>query len=125
MASALKSSLKDMDKRERYINLLNDRVIDKLSKLDGIKINKTKYSIPHILSLSVENANIIANDLSKKEIYVTTNLSTEISPAVMAIYNDLKRSKETIRISISHLTTVLEINKFLEEFMIEYNKINI
>ena len=125
MASALKSSLKDMDKRERYINLLNDRVIDKLSKVDGIKINKTKYSIPHILSISVENANIIASNLSKKEIYVTTNLSTEISPSIMAIYNDLKRSRETMRISISHLTTVLEINKFLEEFMMEYNKINI
>lgn len=125
MLSALKSSLKDMDKRERYINLLNERIIEKLSKIDGIKINKTKYSIPHILNISFAHVdvNILVDNLSKKEIYVTTNLVNEISPSVMAIYNDLHRSKQTMRISLSHLTTVIEINKFLEEFMIEYNNI--
>ena len=39
----------------------------------------------------------------------------------MAIYNDLERSKRTLRISLSHLTTVLEINRFLEVFEVEYN----
>jgi len=38
----------------------------------------------------------------------------------MAIYNDLKRSRQTMRISLSHLTTVLEINRFLETFEVEY-----
>jgi cysteine sulfinate desulfinase/cysteine desulfurase-like protein len=42
----------------------------------------------------------------------------------MAIYNDLNRSKNTMRISLAHMTTVLEINRFLEVFEEEYNKLN-
>ena len=37
--------------------------------------------------------------------------------------NDLDRSKQTMRISLSHLTTVLEINNFLEIFIKEYNNL--
>ena len=125
MLGALKNSIKDIDKRERYINLLNERIIDKLSKIDGIKINKTKYSIPHILNISFDNivSELLVNRLADRDICVTSNLNTEISPSVMAIYNDIKRSKQTMRISLSHLTTVLEINKFLEVFIEEFSKL--
>ena len=126
MKDALKSSMKDLDKRERYINLLNERITTKLKTLNGIKINKTKYSIPHILSISFDsiNAEVLTSNLSLKEVYVSCNKTNELSSSVMAIYNDLKRSKSTIRISLSHLTTVLEINRFLEIFELEYNGLN-
>lgn len=125
MVSALKSSLKDLDKRERYISILNERIIEKLKDLQGIKINNTKYSIPHIVSISFDNisASMLANNLSLKDVFVTTNNQNEISPSVMAIYNDLKRSKEVMRISLSHVTTVLEVNNFLDIFVLEYNKL--
>jgi len=126
MKDAIKSSLKDIDKKERYVNLLNERIVNKLEKIDGIKINKTKYTIPHILNISFDkiSGETIANTLSNKEIYVSSNSNQEISNGVMAIYNDLERSKRTIRISLSHLTTVLEINRFLEVFEVEYIKLN-
>ena len=47
----------------------------------------------------------------------------EIASGVMAIYNDLNRSKSVMRISLSHMTTVLEINRFLEIFEVEYKKL--
>lgn len=127
MKVALKQALKDIDKREKYITLLNNRILDKLKNIEGIKINKTKYSIPHILSISFDKviAEILVNNLSNHEIYISANLSNEISSSVMAIYNDLNRSKQTIRISLSHLTTVLEINKFLEVFLVEYKNLNL
>ncbi len=126
MASALKASLKDLDKRERYISLLNDRIVEKLEKMPNLKINKTKYSIPHILNVSFDkvSAEMISAHLSDKEIYINVNKSNEISNAVMAIYNDLERSKRTMRISLSHLTTILEINRFLEVFELEYESLN-
>jgi len=126
MKEALKSAIKDIDKRERYVTLLNDRIVSKLSKISGIKINKTKYSIPHILSISFDNilSETLSNILSSKDIYVNANLNNEISSSVMAIYNDLKRSKSTMRISLSHLTTVLEINRFLEIFEVEYKSLS-
>ena len=125
MVTALKQSIKDMDKREKYINLLNDRLVDKLSKIEGIKINKTKYSIPYILNISFSSiiAETLSNVLSSNDIFVTTNLNNEISSSVMAIYKDLQRSKQTMRISLSHLTTVLEINNFLDIFIKEYNNL--
>lgn len=125
MKDALKNALKDIDKRERYITLLNDRIVSKLEGIDGITINKTKYSIPHILSISFTNvlAETMTNILSHNEIYVSSNTGNEIAPSVLAIYNELGRSKSCIRISLSHLTTVLEINRFLEVFVVEYNKL--
>ncbi len=127
MKDALKIALKDIDKRERYVNLLNERIISKLEKIEGIKINKSKYSIPHILSISLENINAesLGNALSNNEFYVSTNVFPEISNGVMAIYNDLERSKSCLRISLSHQTTVLEINRFLEVFEVEYMKLKI
>jgi len=118
MKESLKQSIKDLDKRERYINLLNDRIIDKLKNIEGVKINKTKYSIPHILNISFDNVSSLelTNILSNNEIYVNCNLGSEISSSVMAIYNDLNRSKQTMRISLSHL---------LEIFEAEYKKLNI
>jgi len=122
MKECIKASIKDIDKRDRYVNLLNDRIVSKLEKIEGIKINKTKYSIPHILNISFDSilSETLSNILSSKEIYVSNNLNNEISSSVMAIYNDLKRSRQTMRISLSHLTTVLEINRFLETFEVEY-----
>ena len=125
MKEAIKQAIKDLDKKERYINLLNERVVNKLNKLEGIKINKTKYSIPHILNISLDkiSSETMTNTLSNKEYYVSSNPNNEISSSVMAIYNDLERSKRTLRISLSHLTTVLEINRFLETFEVEYKKL--
>lgn len=125
MKEALKQAIKDIDKREKYVNLLNERITSKLSNIEGIKINKTKYSIPQILSLSFDNvqSEVLASALANKEFYVSTNMQNEISSSVMAIYNDLERSKSCMRISLSHLTTVLEINRFLETFELEYNKL--
>ncbi len=125
MKDALKVAIRDLEKREKYISILNERVVSKLSKLEGIKINKTNYSIPHIISLSLEGVSSLslANALSKEGIYVMANKQGEISSSVMAIYNDLERSKSCLRISLSHLTTVLEINRFLEIFEVEYKRL--
>ncbi len=125
MKDALKLTLKDTEKREKYINLLNERIISKISNLEGIKINKTKYSIPHMISISFDKVSSfeLANNLSKKDICVSTNKPGEICSSIMAIYNDLDRSKSCMRISLSHMTTVLEVNRFLEVFEVEYNKL--
>lgn len=125
MKEAIKTALKELDKKEKYVTLINERIVSKLEKLEGIEINKTKYSVPFILNISLKNINSIelANRLAANDICVSTNLPKEISPSVMAIYNDINRSKNTIRISLSHLTRIDEINRFLETFLVEYNSL--
>ena len=128
-SKALRIALTDIDKKEAYIKRLNDRIIEELSIYDDIKINKTKYSIPHILNVSLLNIKpeTFIHALDLHEIYVSTNTacsSNALSTGVMAIYNDAKRAMTTIRISLSSITTNEEINKFLECFHLEYNKLN-
>lgn len=118
----------DLEKRERFINLLNEKIVNHLKKYNQIYINKTKYAIPHILNISVMDVmpESLIHSLEEKEVYVGTNTacaSGELSTSVMALYNDLDRAKHTIRISLSYMSTTDEINKFLSIFDEAYAKL--
>ena len=130
LSKAIRLANNDLEKRERFVNLLNEKIVKFLEQYPNIKINKTKYSIPQILNISIMNImpETFLHILDKYEIYVGTNTacsSGNISNSVMAIYNDSKRAKHTIRISLSYVTTTDEINKFLEVFKEEYEKISL
>ena len=120
MAKALRIALTDLDKKENQIAKLNKKITDELLKLDKIVDNRTKYSIPHLINLSVGvNPEVLINALSEKEIYIGTQTACSIesiSSSIMAIYDDKKRASSTIRISISHITTVDEVNRFITYF---------
>ena len=128
-AKALRLSTNDIDKKENFVKRLNEKICNDIKDLDGILINKTKISIPHILNISLDSIRpeTFIHALEEYDIYVGTNTacsSGDLSTSVMAIYNDKKRAISTIRISISHLTTTDEINKFLNSFKIVYNKLH-
>ena len=125
LSKAIRLANTDLEKRERFVNLLNMKIVNFLEKYPEIKINKTKYSIPQILNISIMNImpETFLHMLDKHELYLSTNTacsSGEISNSIMAIYDDSKRAKHTIRISLSYVTTTDEINKFLEIFKEEY-----
>ena len=48
-----------------------------------------------------------------------------MSDAVYAVTKDREKSKHSIRISLSYLTTEEEIKEFLEKFKICYQKLNL
>ena len=128
-SKAIRLSTMDLDKKESFIRRLNDKICNEIKDLDGIQINKTKISIPHILNITLNNIKpeTFIHALEEYDIYIGTNTacaSGELSTSVMAIYNDKKRALSTIRISISHLTTTDEINKFLSGFKTVYNRLN-
>lgn len=127
LSKAIRLANTDLEKRERFVNLLNMKIVNFLEKYPEIKINKTKYSIPQILNISIMNImpETFLHMLDKHEVYLSTNTacsSGEISNSIMAIYDDSKRAKHTLRISLSYVTTTDEINKFLEIFKEEYEK---
>ena len=127
LSKAIRLANTDLEKRERFVNLLNMKIVNFLEKYPEIKINKTKYSIPQILNISIMNImpETFLHMLDKHELYLSTNTacsSGEISNSIMAIYDDSKRAKHTLRISLSYVTTTDEINKFLEIFKEEYEK---
>ena len=129
LSKAIRLANEGLEKKERFVELLNDKIMMALEKYPNIKINKTKYSIPQILNISVLDVmpESLVHALDKNEIYVSTNTacsSGELSSSVMALYNDLNRAKHTIRISLSYITTTEEINRFLEVFKREYEKLS-
>ena len=128
LSKALRIALTDLEKKEATVKQLNEKVCDGLSKLDGIVLNKTKYSIPHILNISLMNVRpeTLIHALEEDEIYISTNTacsSGDLSTAVMTLYNDKVRATTTVRISLSYVTTNEEIVKFLNIFGAEYNSL--
>ena len=128
-SKALRIAVSGVTKNEGIVKLLNDKLRTTIAKYPEIKINKTNYSIPHILNISLMNIKpeTFIHALEKRDIYVGSNTACshgKSSQAVMAVYNDKKRAETTIRISLSHLTSFDDINKFLYSFDIVYNKLN-
>ncbi len=128
LSKAIRLANDSLEKRERFISLLNNKIVSALEKYPNIKINKTKYSIPQILNISIMNVmpETFIHLMDKHEIYLSSNTacsSGDVSSSIMAIYNDQKRAKHTIRISLSYVTTTEEVNKFIDIFKSEYENI--
>lgn len=127
-SKALRIALTDLDKKEIYVKRLNDKIVSDINHYENIKINRTRYSIPHILNISLINIKpeTFVHAMEEHEVYISTNTacsSGELSTGVMALYGDTKRATTTIRISIASITTNEEINEFLTYFHGEYQKL--
>ncbi len=121
MEAALEEAFKHLGARLEIVCDLNRKLRVALSSLPFVTINSPAEASPYILNFSV--AGFRARDLiallSEQGICVSSK-SACCAPAapshpVMAMTNDRKRSLNTVRVSLSHLTTQDEINTFLRE----------
>lgn len=120
--AALKNALIDLEKKEHFVIRLNEKIENSLCDYEDIKINKTKYSIAHILNISLPkmSAGLIEKYLSDKDIFI--GYEEGLNTTVMAVYEDKKRATSTIRISLSYKTTTDEVKTFINEFINAYNQ---
>ncbi len=128
-SKAIRLNVHDLDRKETFIRKLNEKIVKELSQYEGVRINQTKYSIPHILNISLPKIRpeTFIHAMEEYEIYIGTNTacsSGEVSSSVMAVYNDQERASTTIRISLSYLTTTEEINRFLSCFELVYKRLS-
>lgn len=124
-SKALRVTLNNLEQKEHFVSKLNEKLVNRLKDYSKIKINKTSYSIPHILNISLMDikSETFVHAMAEDNIYISTNTACskgELSNAIMALYNDKKRASTTIRISLSHMTTLDEINEFLRVFEKNY-----
>ena len=127
LSKAIRLCLIDLDKKELYVKKLNEKIVDDLSHYPGLKFNNTKYSIYHVINISLMDIKpeSFVHAMEDHEVYISTNTacsSGELSTSVMALYGDKKRAMTTIRISLSCNTTMDEVNKFLTFFHGEYQR---
>ena len=119
---AFKLATKKFKKRYNQVKKLNTMLRKAFSKLNYVHINSPENAIPNTLNISLINKDTkdIVKKLNQKEIYVSTttacSLDNSPSKSVFAITGDEELAKNTIRISISHLTTTEEIKDFLKVF---------
>ena len=118
---ALLNAVNDIEKKEHFISRLNEKIINGLRNID-VNINRTNYSIAHIINISLpnNNAGLIYNALKEKKIFV--GYVDGLDTSVMAVYNDKKRASYTLVISLSYKTTTEEVSSFIGEFLLAYNK---
>ena len=127
-SKALRLALKDLPKKEETVRKYNEMIITHLRKYPNVLINTSKYCIPHILNISLMDIKpeTFIHALEADEVYVSSNTAcshAKRSESVMNMYNDLKRSETTIRISLSYMTLPSEINDFLNSFDKNYEKL--
>ncbi|MBP5407799.1 MAG: cysteine desulfurase, partial [Bacilli bacterium] len=117
IAKALRLMYEDFDKKYDYIKEMNDYLVSKLEKIDGIVINKNEYTIPHILNMSVLGIKpeTFQHALEEKEIYISTQTAcasgSGISASVLEFTHSEERASSSVRISLSYLTTKEEIDE--------------
>ena len=117
---ALKKSLENMEERRISVIDKNKKIVEYLKGKKNVTINSNDNSIPYIINFSVQNRK--SNDLQKlfndSEIYVSTKTSCcpieTPSKLVYAVTKNKSLASSSIRISLSHLTTNAEIDKFIE-----------
>ena len=122
------------EKQDDYYEIVenyNEKLRKELSKYDNVVINSNKYSIPHMLNISVLNVQpeTMQHELENYDIYISTqsacSSNNPVSRSVLEVTKDELAASHSIRISLSGLTTRDEINKFLDAFSECYTKLSV
>ncbi len=119
-SKALRLALTDLDKKYDHVKSLNSLLRDKLSKIDGVIINSNSFCIPHILNISIPGVKpeTMLHALEEENIYISTKTacskdnSDSLTLTTLGYNHDI--SGYSLRISLSYLTTVEEIDTFVE-----------
>lgn len=129
-AKALRLALENLDEKYKYVNELNTYLKEELSKIDGVTVNSSFLSIPHILNISVSGikSEVMLHALEQEEIYISTKTAcskdSSASLSLLAMGKSDKIAEHSLRISLSHLTTKEEVNKFLEVFKLKIQELS-
>lgn len=120
--TALRLVLTHQKERICCVQERNEQLRSALRRYPAVRINSPENAVPHILNLSVQGVKGTAfqRALSAQGICVSVKsaCSAEGTPskAVFAVSRDRKNALSSWRISLSHLTTPQEIDRFLSIF---------
>lgn len=114
-----------------YIEKLNLSIITHLKKYKEISINSTSNSLASTINISINNIKpeTFVHALDEEDIYISTksacSSTNTMSDSVYAVTKDRDKAQHSLRITLSHLTTEEEIERFLLVFDNCYQKLNL
>lgn len=119
---ALRLADEYFDSRIEIVRKHNDYLREKLSAYKKVRFNSPENAVPHILNISVNG--VKAKDfqaaLDKYGVCVSVKSACSVegtpSRSVFAVSRDRKNALSSWRISLSHLTSKIELDEFLNIF---------
>lgn len=130
MSKALRLAYEDFEEKYAHVLELSNYLKQKLQLIDGIILNSTSYSLPHIVNISILNVKpeTILHALEEDDIYISTQTAChkagDLSTSVLELTKNELYATHSIRISISYLTTKNEINQFIDALKEKIDKLN-
>lgn len=126
-SKAMRIINENLENNIKKVAKLNELLINGLND-DRIHINSNNLCVPHIVNLSLKSirSETFVRALEKYEVYISTNSacsSLESSTVLKAVTDDKEINTTSIRISLSHFTTKLEINEFIRIFYKVYDEL--
>ncbi|MCL1786435.1 MAG: aminotransferase class V-fold PLP-dependent enzyme [Defluviitaleaceae bacterium] len=126
---ALALALDAMEERRAAVTAMRLRLLDAFAQYPKVTINSPAGGSPYILNLSVSG--VRGTDfqaaLDRRGVYVSVKsaCSTDRAPSrpVLAVSGDKKNALSSWRVSLSHLTTALDIDTFLGAFDAVYKEL--
>lgn len=130
ISKALRIAYNDIDNKYKYVTKLNKGLREFFNNIEGVKINSNEYCSPYILNISVLGVKpeTFLHALEEKDIYISTQTacssSNTLSKGVLSLTHDEARAKSSLRISLSFLTTIEELEYFKKEFIEIYGNLS-
>jgi len=126
LAKSIRLCLENLENKYNHVLMLNKMLVEELKQYDKVSINSNENCIPHILNISILGVKpeTMLHNLEEHDIYISTQSACskgDYSKSVMTLTNNQQLASSSIRISISHITTKEEIEKFLIVFKDCYN----
>ncbi|MBO2517569.1 MAG: aminotransferase V [Clostridiales bacterium] len=122
MTAALRETLRDRERKYARVRQLNERLRVFLEYFDGVTVNSPANAVPHILNFSVPGipAEETQRWFDREGIFFSTRTacarSVSYSAAVEALTGSRDAAARSVRVSLSHLTTDAEMERFMEAF---------
>ena len=130
LSKALRLSISDLEEHYNVVKKHHDRIVNNLLKYEHVHINSNDKCIPHMINFSVDfvKPETLQHALEEHDIYISTQSACSsghsVSRAVLEVTKNEGYASHSVRVSLSHLTTEDEINKFLEAFDACYKRFN-
>ena len=129
LMKSLKLIVSNVNDNYKYVSRLNKKLCKKLGEYERVHINSTENSIPYTINFSLRGIKpeTFVHALEEYEIYISTKSAcsgaNSMSNSVYALTKDKELSNESLRISLSYMTTEDEVDKFLSVFDKCYKKL--
>ena len=128
-AKTLRIAIENLSENYDKVSKIRDYLFEELNKIEGVKLNSTLEGSPYIVNFSIpKKASVIVEDLSKKQIYVSTKSAcsskkSSLSYVLSSMGRSDFESSNAIRVSFSNNSNIEEVKVFIEELKKSINSI--